>query len=218
MEMFLNCTEYKEMKKLYETQCFKLFGKYCKYDGEKVSEKSPSEMSEYFKNKKITVEIIEQQTTKKGTTVSTTKELTKSFYQIWSEDPEMREYEEIVFNCNLSKVKPHQFNLFDNFNHFDKLKTKEVNLDKIFEHIKSLVNFNDEHFKYVLNYLAQLVQQPHILPHSTLIFISEEGVGKDIFAGFLGEVYGDKYIHNTEKLEQICGKFNSVLLHFSITL
>ncbi len=128
-----------------------------------MSEKSPAEMSEYFKNKKITVEIIEHQTTKKGTTVSTTKELTKSFYQIWSEDPEMREYDEIVFNCNIAKVKPHQFNLFDNSNHFDRLKTKDFNLDKIFEHIKSLVDFNDEHFKYVFNFLAQLVQQPQIL-------------------------------------------------------
>jgi hypothetical protein len=63
----------------------------------------------------------------------------------------------------------------------------------------------------VLNYLAQLVQQPHILPHTTLIFISEEGVGKDIFATFLGEVIGEKYTHNTEKLEQVCGRFNTVL-------
>lgn len=211
METFFNSEEYKKAKLYYEQQCFKLFGRYCKYDGEKLIEKSANEMSEYFKNKKLSIEYIEQQTTKKGTTVSTTKEITKSFYQIWSEDPNMREYEDIVFNCNLANVKPHQFNLFDGFRQFDKMPQKTVDLSTIFDHIKSLVDYNEEHFKYVLNYFAQLVQQPHILPHTSLIFISEEGVGKDIFATFIGQVLGDKYTHNTEKLEQICGKFNTVL-------
>jgi len=50
-----------------------------------------------------------------------------------------------------------------------------------------------------------------ILPHKTLILISEEGVGKDIFANFLSEVLSDKYAFNTDKLEQICGRFNTVL-------
>lgn len=211
MEIFFNSKEYKSMKIQYEQQCFKLFGKYCKYDGDKITEKSANEMSEYFKNKKISIEYVEQQTTKKGTTISTTKELSRSFYQIWSEDPEMREYEEIVFNCNITKVKSFQFNLFDGFKHFDKIKSSKIDLSLIFEHIKSLVNYNDEHFEYVLNYLSQIIQQPHILPHKTLVFISEEGVGKDIFASFLGEVLSDKYSFNTEKLEQICGRFNTVL-------
>ncbi len=63
------------MKAQYEQQCFKLFGKYCKYDGDKITEQSANEMAEYFKNKKTFVEYVEQQTTKKGTTISTTKEL-----------------------------------------------------------------------------------------------------------------------------------------------
>ena len=212
MEMFLNNIDYKKMKVDYEVKYFKLFGEYCKYDGNTINTKSASAMSEYFKNKKITLEWIEQQTTKKGTTVSTTKEITKNFYQIWSEDPEMKEYEEIVFNCNLKKVKPYEFNLFNGFNHFSHLKTeKPIDLSLIFEHIKSLTNYNEEHFEYVLNYFAQLVQQPHILPQTSIIFISEEGVGKDIFASFLGECISEKYCHNTEKLDLICGKFNSIL-------
>jgi hypothetical protein len=211
MELFFNAPEYKKMKKQYETECFKLFGKYCKYNGEKTFEKSAQEMSEYFKNKKVCIEYVEQSTTKKGTTTSTTKEISKSFYQIWSEDPDMREYDEIIFNCDLSKVKKSQFNLFDGFKHFNDLKKSDVDLSFIFEHIKSLVDFNEEHFEYVLNYFAQLVQQPHILPHTTLIFISEEGAGKDIFANFTSNVIGSKYTFNTEKLDNICGKFNSVL-------
>jgi len=211
MDFFFKSTEYKEMKKKYEKECFKLFGKYCKYNGEKTFEKSAQEMAEYFKNKKVTIEYVEQSTTKKGTTTCTSKEITKTFYQIWSEDPDMREYDELIFNCNLSKVKKNQFNLFDGFNHFNAMGKKEIDISLILEHIKSLVDFNNENFEYVLNYFAQLIQQPEILPHTTLIFISEEGVGKDIFATFLSEVIGEKYTYNTEKLDNICGRFNSVL-------
>ena len=137
--------------------------------------------------------------------------MTKNFYQIWSEDPEMVEYLEVVFNCDVLRVLPTQYNLFDGFAHFNSLQSENVDLSPIFEHMKSLVNYNEEHFDYVLNWLAQLVQQPHILPHTTLIFISEEGVGKDLFSKFISNVINDKYTHNTEKLENICGKFNSIL-------
>jgi phage/plasmid-associated DNA primase len=211
MELFLNSEEYKKMKTDYERTCFKLIGKYCINTGDKILEKSASEIHEFFKNKKITVEYIEQQTTKKGTTVSTTKELTKNFYQIWSEDPEMKEYLEVVFNCDKSKILPTQYNLFEGFTHLDNIKPKKLNLEPIFEHIRSLVDYNEEHFKYVISWFAQLVQKPHILPHTALIFISEEGVGKDLFSKFISEVINSKYTHNTEKLDNICGKFNSIL-------
>lgn len=212
MELFLNSEEYKKMKTEYERTCFKLIGKYCINTGDKLIEKSSSEIHEYFKNKKITIEYIEQQTTKKGTTVSTTKEYTKNFYQIWSEDPDMKEYMEVVFNCNTAKVLPTQYNLFEGFIHYNNIKKDpKIDLSPVFEHIKSLVNFDEEHFKYVISWLAQLIQQPHILPHTTLIFISEEGVGKDLFSKFISNVINDKYTHNTEKLENICGKFNSIL-------
>ena len=212
MELFFNSKEYKNLKSDYEKTCFKLIGKYCINTGDKILEKSASETNEYFKNKKITLEIIEQQTTKKGTTISTTKEITKNFYQIWSEDPDMKEYLEIVFNCDLDKIKPSQYNLFDNFKHLDKIDIKdEINLEPVFDHIKSLVNYDEIHFKYVISWFAQLIQQPHILPHTTLIFISEEGVGKDLFSSFISEVINDNYCFNTEKLESMCGKFNSIL-------
>jgi len=211
MELFFNSEEYKKMKADYERTCFKLIGKYCINTGDKILEKSAAEIHEYFKNKKITLEYIEQQTTTKGTTVSTTKEVSKNFYQIWSEDPDMKEYLEIVFHCDKSKVLQTQYNLFDGFIHLDKVKPKKVDLSPVFEHIRSLVDYNEEHFIYVISWLAQLVQKPHILPHTTLIFISEEGVGKDLFSKFISDVINNKYTHNTEKLDNICGKFNSIL-------
>ena len=44
-----------------------------------------------------------------------------------------------------------------------------------------------------------------------MVIISEEGTGKDIFAEFISKVIGEQYYINTDKLETICGKFNSTL-------
>jgi hypothetical protein len=211
MEQFFDCKEYKTMKKTYEKEYFKLFGKYVWYDGDKTVEKTTSDMAEYFKNKKVCKEFKETTTNKSGSSVTKSNSISKSFYQIWSEDPQMREYKEIIFNCNVQKVKDYQFNTFTGFIHLDDVKKPAENLDVVLDHIRSLVNDNEEHFNYLLDFLAQLVQFPHILLHIILIFISEEGVGKDIFMAFLAEVIGDKYTGNTEKLELVCGKFNSTM-------
>ena len=211
METFINSEEYKTLKTKYEKEYFKLFGDYCWYDGDKIEKKSASNIKEFFKNKKVYIEYVEEQTTKKGNKISTVRSLEKSFYDIWSEDPQMKEYKEIVFNCNLEKVKSHQFNLFTGFNHFDEITDCDVDLSPVLEHIKTLTDYNNFCYEYFLNWLAQLVQQPHILPHTAIIIISEEGAGKDIFNTFLNGVINEKYTHNTEKLELVCGKFNTVL-------
>lgn len=211
MQVFIESSEYQTMKKEYEKEYFKLNGKYGRYDRESITILSAKEIDEFFKNKIVSIEYTEESVSKKGVKSSMTKQTEKTFYEIWSKDPDMREYTDITFECDLNKVKKNQFNMFDGFKHFDDVEQKAVDLEPIFEHIRSLVDYNEEHFNYVLDYFAQLFQQPHILPHKTLVFISQEGVGKDIFATFLGKVMGEKYTHNTEKLESICGKFNSVI-------
>jgi hypothetical protein len=105
-EIFINSEEYKTLKVQYEQKYFKVLGKYNWYDGDKLVEMDASRLGEHLKNKKVKIQHVEQ-TTRKGTTVSVSKELTKSFFNIWHEDPNMREYDEVVFNCNIKKVKPY---------------------------------------------------------------------------------------------------------------
>lgn len=207
MQKFLKSSEYKTLKKKYEKEHFKLFGKYAWFDGDKLIHVSQAEVKEYFKNKKVTIEIEDEN---EDGEVKIVKK-TKTFYQVWSEDPEMKEYKEVIFNCNLSKVKKYQFNLFTGFNHFDNNKVPDVDLEIVYDHFRSLVNYNENHFNYVLNFLAQIVQQPHVLIHILLVFISNEGVGKDLNNNFISESLGEKYTINTDKLELLCGKFNSCL-------
>lgn len=91
------------------------------------------------------------------------------------------------------------------------MPNEEVDLSLVFEDIYSLTNYDEGQYNYVLDWIAQMFRFPHILPGIFLIFISDEGVGKDKFLEFLSNVINPEYYFNTEKLESICGKFNHML-------
>ena len=211
MEKFLKSKQYKEMKVKYEKEYFKLGGEYAWYDGDKIEYNSTNKIAEHFKNKKVTIEL--ERETPDGEIVVTKK--TKTFYQVWSEDPKMKEYNEVVFDCNLSKVKPYQFNLFDGFaiqTHkiVDKIKAK-AGLQLINDHISILCSHNKDHIRLMKWFYAQMLQQPHIIPNLCLVVISKEGVGKDMFYELNESVLGEKYCFNVDKLDSIVGKFNSTI-------
>lgn len=215
LNAFLNSSEYKKVKATNEKTLFKLLGDYYKFDEKtlKLTKMKPSQVSEQFKNKKINIMIDVTTYTVDGP-ITKKEQYTKTFYQTWSEDPEMKEYEDIVFECDQTKLRKTDFNLFTGFRKYPKEirnEANEIDLTPVFEHISSLVNDDEEHLKYLLSWLAQLVQQPHILPHTSLIFISKEGTGKDLFYKFVSDSINKNYCLNTEKLENICGKFNSVI-------
>ena len=129
IQNLLKSESYKTAKLQYEKEYFKLFGEYCAINckNEPIV-KSPSAMKEYFKNKMIVVDIEEEAFDKKGNKTVSIKKVAKSFYDIWSCDPEMKEYKEMIFECDVKNVKPEQYNLFNNFNHFNHLEKKELDL------------------------------------------------------------------------------------------
>jgi hypothetical protein len=80
-------------------------------------------------------------------------------------------------------------------------------------HLKTLCNNNEETFVYVCNWIAHSIQKPGEKIGISLNFISEEGVGKNIFTNALVDLYGG----NSKKLEtanperDIWGSFNELM-------
>jgi hypothetical protein len=97
IEILLDSQEYKTLKIQHEKTFFKLFGKYCKITSRGIEERTATEMSEKFKNKKNSYQFVEETTTKKGTTISTSKNISKNLFEIWSNDPNIPEFDNIVF-------------------------------------------------------------------------------------------------------------------------
>lgn len=81
----------------------------------------------------------------------------------------------------------------------------------IINHIKILCGNSKEGHYYVLDWIAQFLQYPHIKT-TALAFASIEGVGKDSFLQFLRKMLGRKKIAETSRPEDIFGRFNSILI------
>ena len=214
IEILMKCKEYLVMKKLLETEYCKLFGKYCKIKRNgSIENKSAPEMAEKFANRVICYESVIETTNNKGVTTSVKKTIRATFFEIWRKDPSIPEYDDVVFECDLKKVHKTDYNLFTGFKHFDnREKPKRViDLGPILNHIYHLAGAETNKQNEVLDFLAQMVQFPETLSDIALIIISAEGVGKDLFGEFIEKVIGEKYFGISEKLELVCGNFNSVL-------
>jgi hypothetical protein len=216
LEKFWKTEQYLEMKMTVETNYFKLDGEYHKFDEKTNTLKkiSLSSIKEHFKNKTLEIVFDNEVYNPELNKMEIKKEkIEKDFYTIWSSDPNLKEYDDIVFSCD-ENIDNNVFNLYKGFPKFKKQlieESKTISLEPIYEHINSLVNYNEEHFEYVLNWLSHIAQYTESPAPTCLIFISQEGVGKDIFSNFISHCFNPNYCINTQRIENITGKFNSAI-------
>jgi len=132
----------------------------------------------------------------------------KAFTTYWFKDPSIRSFYGLDFAPRGAKLKDGCFNLYRGLE-IEKYQ-EAVGDSKIFlNHMKILVGNDDKCFNYLLNYLAQLVQFPGIKPNTALVFVSDEGVGKNVFfENFAKKILGHMYLLQTADQEKIFGKFN----------
>jgi hypothetical protein len=91
---------------------------------------------------------------------------------------------------------------------------EEINnedVDFLKNHIKSLCNFDENIFTYVLNWLATFFQFPK-KKLTMLHFISQEGIGKGMLVEIMNKMIGVNKVLITANPEEIFGRFNSIMI------
>lgn len=80
-------------------------------------------------------------------------------------------------------------------------------------HIKEvLCGGCDKVFRYVMGYLAHIIQYPRKKPPSALVFISSQGVGKNLFFdAFVSRVIGLRWAGVYDDIAHLLGRFNGHL-------
>jgi hypothetical protein len=132
----------------------------------------------------------------------------------WFEHPDRREYEGLVFDPG--KNVPGYYNLWRG------LAVKPAPGDwSLFEnHIYQIIaSGDDEIFKYVVSWLARIVQDPGgERPGTSIVLRGPQGTGKGVFVNNFGELLGSHFIQIAQA-GQITGRFNhqlkDVLLAFA---
>ena len=92
----------------------------------------------------------------------------------------------------------------------DDEKCKEA-LEFFINHVKVLCNYEDEVIKFVLMWIAQMLQYPEN-KSMELVFISSEGAGKGLFLEFFKTIMGNKRVFEcTDPQRDIYGSFNGMM-------
>ena len=125
------------------------------------------------------------------------------FYKTWVTDVNIRTYKALVF-------KPMQDVGADYFNLFQGFPTEAIKGDiSVVQGVLKLVTGNDPAmFEYLENYMAHMIQKPYEIPGKAIVVSGEQGVGKETYFNFIGEMLG-KYYHNSiAPHEDVFGRFN----------
>lgn len=144
-------------------------------------------------------------------------ELVKNnFFSTWISDENIRTYEKIDFYPNIEKCPSYIYNLFKGFE-VEKLDNKIVDENKInliIEHIKKLVGGDKKCYDYFIRWLAQIVQQPDIIKGTAVVFVSEQGTGKNVFLDWFGKkILGEKYYNSIQDTNHIFGQYAEGMKH-----
>ena len=81
---------------------------------------------------------------------------------------------------------------------------------RILAHVHDVIAAgSDRHFKYIIGWLAHLVQRPEMKPGVALVLRGGKGAGKDTLAVIMGKIIGRKHVAHVIRSEDLTGRFNA---------
>ena len=130
------------------------------------------------------------------------------FEDLYEKQTEMKLIEKFIFEPNPEhKNNENEINLFNGFKYSKTEVTKDI--DPFINHIKSILNNNEEEYNYMLNWFAHIFQYPHRKTIVALILYSDtEGTGKNIISNTIGKLFG-KYYYHMQSGTEFDKRFNS---------
>lgn len=141
----------------------------------------------------------------------------KKFTTKWIADPKIKTYQTVCFypQENAVELDGVHFNLFTGFKaSFKPVKRNYEIIKPFLNHIlEVLCNSNQEYYGWLMQYFANIIQNPHKKSGVILILQGVEGSGKSYIVEVFGSnIIGDDYASYTSSPDSdFFGKFNSKL-------
>jgi hypothetical protein len=124
----------------------------------------------------------------------------------WMTHPHRRQYSGVVFDPTRLEV-PGKYNLWRGFS----VEPKEGDCSKFLSHVKENICCNDEEtYRWVMAWMADMVQNPGSKPGVALVLRGKQGTGKTKFGEVLGSLLGPHYALVADP-RFVTGRFNSHL-------
>ncbi len=123
----------------------------------------------------------------------------------WLEHEDRREYDGVVFS---PKSAPANFyNTWQGF----AVQPVEGDCSLYLDHVRKVIASGDERLAdYVLDFMADAVQNPSVRPGVALVLRGDQGVGKGIFVKYFAKLFGPHYAQVSNP-RHFLGNFNGLL-------
>lgn len=138
------------------------------------------------------------------------------FIDKWLKDPMMRTYSQVSFEASnnpsvfVFPEPPPPVFIYTTY-------TCEPNMNAltVFDELLDILTNNQQSIKkYIITWLAHLLQKPQELPGVALIFIGQKGAGKDTLGDFIGEyIIGLKHYQNFSNQSQYFDKHDEMKIN-----
>jgi hypothetical protein len=129
-----------------------------------------------------------------------------SAFDWWTSHRRRREYKRIVFEPGLDV--PDCYNLWTGFAVQPLPGDKHL---RYLEHVReNICNGVDQHYDYLVKWMARVVQQPRTQSMVAVVLLGERGTGKSIFGGFFGQIFG-RHLFVASDVATLTGRFNGHL-------
>ncbi len=125
----------------------------------------------------------------------------------WLEHPLRRQYKQLVFDPSSEVAQPEVYNLWRGWAYTP--KPGDWSLFKA--HLLNVGAAGDEDiFRFIMEWLALLIQYPHIPPGVALVWRGNQGTGKGFIARTIGKLCGQHFVH-VANIRHLTGHFNAHL-------
>lgn len=129
-----------------------------------------------------------------------------NLFDWWFDHPKRRAYEGVTFAPNQKDV-PGYYNLWSGWS----VDAKPGDCSLFLNHCRDvLCNGDEAQFKYLMGWMARLVQKPDEQGYVAIVLKGERGAGKSFFAHVLGSLFGRHYLPVSNSTHLV-GNFNSHL-------
>jgi len=136
----------------------------------------------------------------------------RHFHEIWSLDPYRRTYKRFGFYPDASKCPKDEFNTFVPAEASFVEEEKECDISPILAHFDIMGNHEPDAVNFLIDYFAQIVQQPDVLRGIAILLYGQEGSGKDILTSWIGvHILGRQQYRMAGDIKNLFKGFNSRL-------
>lgn len=131
----------------------------------------------------------------------------RSFVERWLDDESKRAYESLIFAPKMN-VPDDCFNLFTGF----AVEPKEGgDISGIRGLTRMLTGHNEALHSWLEKWAAHIVQKPFQKTEVAAVIIGHQGIGKDSYGDFLGELLGSCYYNTKTPENDVFARFNSCI-------